>query len=385
MHANVKDTQTTTPQKTTRQPFKSGDVDRRPAPPVKTALQQRANTSPLVSRLATLQALANNSTGLSAARSAPNGQQVAQRQMSSQPVLQRDRVSTRLGEQTVSADQSGAAETLAFLEPGRSHGGKYAPVHLTKKIKMAGAGLIDAGGLTHGALNAQNADTPDYHFTITSGFMAAALVNSPIKNYLVKHGRAGAIWAFGGVNTEVLSQNKLKANEIVNAFNSDLDLAAGANFDNLMLTYDPDGEGPTFDAVVRFHEEVKNTLFAIPSVNPGGDLPFASVKFSQMRTHITAGADQLAAQWSNWTNNGAAATRNDFRISAGKWTDLAKAVNILNRIRAKALKLESPDAAAGAVFDDAFIDANLDAHAHARTAIKDNMNTDQDSHAEEFT
>ncbi|WP_245897160.1 hypothetical protein [Roseobacter denitrificans] len=250
---------------------------------------------------------------------------------------------------------------------------------------MAGAGLINAGGLTHGALNAQNAVTPDYHFTITSGFMTAALVNSPIKNYLVKHHKASQIWTIGAVSNEDLAQNKLKANQIVSAFNADLELAAGANFDNLMLTYDPDGEGPTFDDVVRFHEGVKNTLFAIPTVNPGGDLPFTSIKFSQLKTHITAGADQLAAQWSKWTNNGAAATRNDFRISAGKWTDLAKAVNILNRIRSKALKLETPGAATPAVFDDAFINDQLADYDAAKTAIKANMRTDQVAHADEFT
>ena len=65
--------------------------------------------------------------------------------------------------------------------------------------------------------------------------------------------------------------------------------------------------------------------------------------------------------------------------------DLAKAVNILNRIRAKALKLETPGAAAGVAFDDAFLDTNLAAHANARTVIKGNMNEDQHTHAAEFT
>jgi hypothetical protein len=299
--------------------------------------------------------------------------------------LQLDRVSTAIGSETVTADRNAnAADTLAFLGPGKGHGKEKAPVHLTKKITDTGAGLISAGDLTHAGLNAENADVPDYHFTVTSGFMAAALVNSPIKTYLVKNGVANAIWGFQGVSTADLSQNKLTANQIVTAFNSDLDLAQAANFDNFMFTYDPDGQGPTFDAVVSFHDAVKNTLFSIPSVNPGGDIPFTSIKYVHMRASITIAADALAAQWSNWTNGGDVATRNDFRIAQDKWTDLSKALNILNRIRAKALKLEADDAP-GAIFDDDFVDQNLTAHANAKTAIKENMNTDQGTHAAEFT
>ena len=213
--------------------------------------------------------------------------------------------------------------------------------------------------------------------------MTAALVNSPIRTYLVKNGVANHIWKFQGISTADLSQNKLVANQIVTAFNTDLHLAQAANFDNLMFTYDPNGKGPTFDAVVSFHDAVKNTMFSIPSVNPDGDIPFASIKYAHMKASITTAADALAAQWSNWTNNGDEATRNDFRIAPDKWTDLAKALNILNRIRAKSLKLEADDAP-GAIFDDDFVDANLTAHANAKTAIKDNMNTDQETHTAEF-
>ena len=47
--------------------------------------------------------------------------------------------------------------------------------------------------------------------------------------------------------------------------------------------------------------------------------------------------------------------------------------------------ITTADDAPGAIFDDDFVDDNLTAHANAKTAIKDNMNTDQGTHAAEFT
>ena len=298
-------------------------------------------------------------------------------------ILQLDRVSTRIGSQTVTANRNhDHSDTLAFLAPGK--GQKRAPVHLTKKITHAGANLIDAGNLTHGGLNAQNAVAPDYHLTLTSGFMTAILANSFIKRYIVKHGRATQIWGYQAHGTKELSQNKLTANQIVSAFNTDLGIAAGATFDNLLFNYDPHGHGPTFDAVVNFHESVKLALFAIPNVVTGAEVPLGKIKYAHMRSDITAGANALAGQWSSWANNGPVAQRNDFRMPADKWSDLAKALNILNRIRAKALRLENPHVAPGVLFDDHFVDAHLVAHHTALAAVKAIMANDRVAHAAEY-
>lgn len=281
-------------------------------------------------------------------------------------IAQLERVSTKIGSETVHADRV-AGDTLAFLTPGRRQ--KNAPVHLTKKVKRAGADLIAGGGLTHGALNVENADAPDYHFTLTSGFMASILVNSNIPKYLTKNGIANEVWTIGALTHDELAQNKLIANNIVSAFNSDLGIAEGNTFDNLMFTYDPAGQGPTFDEVLAFHDSVKTSFFTIPSVNPNGEFPFAGIKYENLRQQIVAGADSLAAQWANWA--GTAAVRSDFRIPADKLSDLAKAVNILNRIRAKALKLDTDAAHPGALFDGAFVDGSIGGvHATARNAIK---------------
>jgi hypothetical protein len=94
-----------------------------------------------------------------------------------------------------------------------------------------------------------------------------------------------------------------------------------------------------------------------------------------MRAEIVAGADALAAQWNNWTGGAVAGiTRNSFKIGPDKWTDLAKALNILNRISVKAQTDEGEDHAA-VPFDGAFVDNRLAGPGAARTAVKENMAT----------
>ncbi len=290
-------------------------------------------------------------------------------------------------------------------------GNQSAPVHLTKNVKRDSAlTKIKKGGLTHDSLREEHSANLNAHLTLTSGFMTAALVSSPIKNYLVKSGKCGEIWGQNGTSTQSLSQEKNLANNIVTAFNKDLGLEEGGTFDNLMFEYEPKGGGPTFDQVVAFHDAVYETLNSTPPIEVAGDLPFSNISYSDMRAQIVSGADTLAAKWADWTGGGgkagktgktgktgntgntgsAACDRNKFRIAADKWTDLSKAANILNRIRVKALKLKPPEGIGfkKVAIDDDFFRQHLfdgkSGHDKEMDTIRKHLAEHNSKHAEEF-
>lgn len=322
------------------------------------------------------------------------------------PVIQRH-VSTAIGNEEVTVnDQDAAPTTMAFLTPNNSNVGAMqndsSPVHLTKNVnkgnmvaKINAANQANAAALTHASVRAENAPELNAHLTLTSGFMTAALCDSRITRYVVKVGKAAAIWTHHNVTTQALSQNKLLANQIVGEYFQDLGLAMAANFDNLMFVHDPGGAGPTFANVVAFHDAIHQNLNSLPDQGHVEAVPFANVSYPTMRAQVDAGGAAMAAQWGNWTNGGNAAQLGDFRMPQAKWIDLAKAANILTRLRTKVLRLrwlrgnnlEDPQISNNP-FDRNFIHQNLFGgaigHNPELNTIEGNMNAHHHTHREEL-
>lgn len=302
-------------------------------------------------------------------------------------------VSAQVGNETITVkDGVQSAETMAFLTPQNNN----APVHLTKNVKSQGAaGALGADQVSHAEFNAHNAANLNAHLTLTSGLLAAALIQSPIKRLLVKAKKAIAIWGFRDLDSPTLSQNKLIANQIVSAFNSDLDLQQAANFDNLMLVYSPNGTGPTFDQVLAFHNSIHTTLNQVTNPQLDEEIPLDNNYFNDLHGAATAGADDLVQQWQNWTGQNVQNGRNDFRMPEDKWKDLSKAANILNRIRTKALRVaigggdnfELPNDPTVA-FDRDYFAQNLyggpNGHKTELDSMEESLNANQNTFSEEF-